>query len=61
MCAFDLPSPEKRDAVKKKLYENNVIILGCGSQTIRFRPPLVISSEEIDEALAAIEKVVKTL
>lgn len=59
MCAFDLPTPEKRDEIKNKLYENNLIILGCGATTIRFRPPLNITSEEIKEALEIIDKVVK--
>jgi L-lysine 6-transaminase len=61
MCAFDLPSTEKRNKLKQKLYENNIIILGCGANTIRFRPPLVISSQEIDQALTTIDRVVKTL
>jgi len=61
MCAFDLPTPERRDEMKKRLYENNMIIMGCGVSTIRFRPPLIITSEEIDEALDIIERVVKTL
>ena len=61
MCAFDLPTAEQRDAMKKRLYENNMIILGCGASTIRFRPPLIITSREIDEALDIIERVVKTM
>jgi L-lysine 6-transaminase len=59
MCAFDLPTPEKRDALQKKLYQNGLLVLTCGSVTIRFRPPLNITSEEIDEALAILEKTVK--
>ena len=51
MCAFDLPTPEKRDELKNKLYANDLLVLTCGSITIRFRPPLNITSEEIDEAL----------
>ena len=61
MCAFDLPTTERRDEMKKRLYENNMIIMGCGASTIRFRPPLIITSEEIDEALNIIERVVKTM
>ena len=61
MCAFDLPTTEQRDAMKKRLYENNIIILGCGASTIRFRPPLIITSEEIDQALDIIERVIKTM
>ncbi len=60
MCAFDLPTPEKRDEISKKLYANNLIVLGCGATTIRFRPPLNISSEEIDEALTIVDKIAKT-
>jgi L-lysine 6-transaminase len=59
MCAFDLVTPEKRDVLKDKLYANHLLVLTCGSVTIRFRPPLTISSEEIDEALEIVEKTVK--
>jgi L-lysine 6-transaminase len=60
MCAFDLPSPEKRDEMKKRLYAKNLLILPCGATTIRFRPPLIISSEEIDEALEIVDKTLKS-
>ena len=59
MCAFDLLTPEKRDTLKDKLYANHLLVLTCGSVTIRFRPPLTITSEEIDETLAIVEKTVK--
>jgi L-lysine 6-transaminase len=59
MCAFDLSNPEKRDEMKEKLYSNDLIVLGCGAVTIRFRPPLIITPEEIDETLAIVEKVTK--
>jgi len=60
MCAFDLPTPEKRDDLRKRLYTNGLIVLGCGATTIRFRPPLIISSEEIDKILEIIDKTVKS-
>ena len=59
MCAFDCVTPEKRDELKNKLYSNGLIILGCGSKTIRFRPPLIISSDEIDKTLGIIDKTIK--
>jgi L-lysine 6-transaminase len=59
MCAFDLLTPEKRGALKDKLYANHLLVLTCGSVTIRFRPPLTITSEEIDETLEIVEKTVK--
>jgi len=56
MCAFDLPTPEKRDELQKKLYAKDLIVVTCGATTIRFRPPLIISSEEISEALGILDK-----
>ncbi len=60
MCAFDCISTEKRDELKNKLYANNLILIGCGEKTIRFRPPLIISSEEIDKILDIINKTLKS-
>jgi L-lysine 6-transaminase len=59
MCAFDLPTPKERDELQSKLYANDLLVLTCGATTIRFRPPLTISSEEIDEAIAILDKTVK--
>jgi len=56
MCAFDLPTPEKRDEFQKKLYAKDLIVVTCGATTIRFRPPLIFSSEEIGEALEILDK-----
>ena len=59
MCAFDCKAPEKRDELVRKLYDNGMIILGCGATTIRFRPPLIFSSNEVDEAVSIIDKTLK--
>ncbi|MDG6228991.1 MAG: L-lysine 6-transaminase [Candidatus Thermoplasmatota archaeon] len=56
MCAFDLPTPKQRDQFKNRLYKNGLMVLGCGSATIRFRPALIITEEEINEMLSIIEK-----
>jgi len=60
MCAFDCQTPEKRDKLHKKLLANDLIVLTCGENTIRFRPPLIISSTEIDKALGITDKTLKT-
>ena len=59
MCAFDCRTSQKRDELKNKLYSNDLIILGCGEKTIRFRPPLIIKSEEIDESTDILDKTLK--
>ncbi len=60
MCAFDAPSPQQRDQLQGKLFSNGLAIVTCGSQTIRFRPPLIVSEEEIDEMLSIIDSTLKT-
>lgn len=60
MCAFDCKSPEKRDELKNKICAKDVIIVGCGEKTIRFRPPLIISEGEINKALETIDETLKT-
>jgi L-lysine 6-transaminase len=52
--AFDLESRDERDAVVTDLrVEERVIVLPCGDRSIRFRPALSVSQDEIDEALGA--------
>jgi L-lysine 6-transaminase len=61
MCSFDLPSTGIRDEFKKKCFKEKLMILGCGEQSIRFRPPLNVSEEEIDKGLTIIRKVLSLL
>lgn len=61
MCSFDLPSPAARDEFKRKCFDEKLLILGCGEQSIRFRPPLNVSKEEINKGLNIIRKVLSLL
>ncbi len=51
MCAFDLPDGKTRDAFLNKAQEQGMLILGCGTRSIRFRSSLTLSEEECDEGL----------
>ena len=55
-CAFDLPSPTERDNLIKEMHNNNLLILSCGTHSIRFRPHLTVSQAEIDFAIDIIRK-----
>jgi L-lysine 6-transaminase len=56
MCAMDFPDGEKRGAAVSKIFEKGAIILPCGCNSIRFRPPLNITSDEIDLGLRIIDE-----
>ena len=61
LCAFDFPEKNMRDALLQKGMEKHVMFLGCGNQTIRFRPALCIEKKHIDEGLAIMEEILPTL
>ncbi len=61
MCAIDLKDKSIRDNLRKKIFENGMIILGCGEKSIRFRPRLSITKDNIDEAMEIIKKSLKEI
>lgn len=60
-CAYDLPSGEQRDKMTGLLQEEGALVLGCGHQSIRFRPHLNISKEEIDTGLSMMRSALARL
>jgi len=52
------PAPELRDKIEYACYERGLIILGCGANTIRWSPPLVLSKENVDVALAIFDEAI---
>lgn len=61
LCAFDFPNKEMRNDFIQKGMEHNVMFLGCGNQTIRFRPALCIEKKHIDQGMEAMEKILPTI
>ena len=59
MCAFDLATSELRDKVTGKAYEEGMVVLGSGVNSIRFRPPLMISKESLAEGLEKLRSSIK--
>ena len=59
-CAIDLPDTHSRDAVIKHCIQDGLMILSCGPNTVRFRPPLTITTEQIDDGLSILEKAYTT-
>jgi 4-aminobutyrate aminotransferase len=45
------PDPEMRDRVEVASFERGLILLGCGPNTIRWSPPLILTKENVDVAL----------
>jgi L-lysine 6-transaminase len=60
-CAFDLPTSNHRDELASMLMENKVIVLGSGQKSIRFRPHLNITEDDINIGMDAIKKCLNKL
>jgi len=54
--AFDLPDAKTREEFWKGFFDLGVLTLRSGENSIRFRPPLDITGEVIDEAMDAMRK-----
>lgn len=61
MCAFDLPDSDTRKRFLDLAFENKLIILGCGTKSVRFRPNLAVTKDEINEGLTIVRKVLNLL
>src|SRR5215471_12361139 len=54
--AFDLPDGKTREEFWKGFFDLGVLTLRSGENSIRFRPPLDITTEVIDEAMDAMRR-----
>lgn len=59
MCAIDFPDGATRDTVAEKMFELGAIILPCGQKGLRFRTPLDVTREELDEAMDLLRRAVE--
>jgi L-lysine 6-transaminase len=61
MIAFDLPSAEQRDALRKKIREEGALLLACGHRSLRLRPVLDFTRRDAARALEIFETSLKAL
>ncbi|RYZ06661.1 MAG: L-lysine 6-transaminase [Myxococcales bacterium] len=56
MCALDLPSPEQRASLLKQTLAERLLVLPCGTHSVRFRPFLNVRSEHVQELLTRLTR-----
>lgn len=61
LCAFTMPDTVRRDELVRRLYDEHVLVLGCGPDSVRFRPPLTVSEDDLDRGLAAVDRVLTAM
>ena len=61
MCAIDLPSQQLRDQLITGMRDSQVLVLGCGERTIRFRSALNVTEDELQVGVRALDTVLEGL
>ena len=51
-----MPGGAERDRIVELAFERGILFLGCGPNSIRICPPLVVSKEQADIAMDVLEK-----
>ncbi|MFD0792843.1 L-lysine 6-transaminase [Mucilaginibacter litoreus] len=61
LTAFDFADANTRNAFINYGLQNNIMFLGCGSNTIRFRPALILEEQHVDEGIDVMQKILPLL
>lgn len=56
--ARKIADPELRDRVEVASFERGLILLGCGPNSIRWSPPLILTRENVDVALDIFDQAI---
>lgn len=60
MCAFSLPTTAERDELVRRLWDRRVIMLPSGTDSVRFRPALSVTRNEIDKCLLVVREALQS-
>jgi L-lysine 6-transaminase len=61
LCAFDFENGDKRGEFLNACFKEKLAMLGCGSKSVRFRPALNITREDLEKGLNIIKKVLSSM
>ena len=62
MCGIEMVTPDGApakklcDTIMTRAFHNGMLLLPCGQSTVRFMPPLVITTDDVDEAIEILDK-----
>ncbi len=55
------PASAEKERVIQACFQRGLLLLGCGQSTVRFCPPLVITKEQADTAVAILDEVLAAI
>ena len=54
MIGIDVPDHDTAEALERACFERGLLILTCGERSVRMMPPLVVTKEQGDIAVAIV-------
>eukprot|EP01098_Paradermamoeba_levis_P003041 TRINITY_DN1424_c0_g1_i3.p1 TRINITY_DN1424_c0_g1~~TRINITY_DN1424_c0_g1_i3.p1 ORF type:complete len:357 (-),score=116.56 TRINITY_DN1424_c0_g1_i3:231-1301(-) len=57
LVSFETATPELNGKLRSLAYERGVLLISCGTQTIRFRPFLDTTTQQLDKAVSVLKQV----
>ena len=57
VIGFDLPDGDSRDEFRGHCWEAGFATLACGDRTVRFRPPLIFTEADVNQAMSTMRTV----
>ncbi len=54
-------APDLRDRLEFMAFERGLLILGCGPNSLRLCPPLIVDRQQADFAMDTLEDCLRTL
>jgi L-lysine 6-transaminase len=60
-CAVDIRTPKDRTELRTKAFKRGLVVLGSGERSLRFRPPLTVNKQEIDEGMTILKQSLKEM
>jgi L-lysine 6-transaminase len=61
LCAFDATDKKTRGEILHAAFERGLMLIGSGDHTVRFRPALIATEADIDEAMALLDAVLAAI
>ena len=58
LIAVDLPDTVTRNKVRAACWERGLAVLACGERSIRFRPALIFSDDDVDAAVRSLREAI---
>ncbi len=59
MIAFDMPDTRSRNALRTRLWDAGLATLACGTRSVRFRPALIFSADDVRRAISTLREVMR--